>query len=90
MGDVLSLIKGAGEFITYGPLGVVVKFAYWFYIEVIPFVLQYFAIPMFALGVLLALAFAGGTVLFTIVFFIFMYFFIKGTIFNSKPKTQVK
>jgi uncharacterized membrane protein len=43
---------------------------------------------MFALGILVALAFAGGTVLFTIIFFIAMYFFIKGTIFNSNPKLK--
>jgi len=34
---------------------------------------------------LLALGFAGGTMLFIIAFFIFMFFFIKGTIFNSTP-----
>ena len=86
MGDVLSLLRGVGQMVFYGPLGLVAKFAYWFYLEVIPFVLQYIAIPMFALGILLALAFAGGTVLFTIVFFIFMYYFIKGAIFETKPK----
>jgi hypothetical protein len=61
------------------------NFAYWFYAKFLPFVLQYIAIPMFALGVLMALAFAGGTLAFTIIFFVFMYFFIKGTIFDSKP-----
>ena len=34
---------------------------------------------------LLAVAFAGGTMIFIIAFAIFMYFFIKGTIFNSTP-----
>ncbi len=61
------------------------QFAKWFYLTFLPFVIQYIGIPMFALGVLLALAFAGGTMAFTIIFFVFMYFFIKGTIFDSKP-----
>jgi hypothetical protein len=87
MVDVLSAIVRFLQSLT-GVLGFVVRFAYWFYIKVIPFVLQYIAIPMFALGILFALAFAGGTVLFTIIFFIAMYFFIKGTIFNSNPKLK--
>lgn len=85
MGDVLSLISSAGSFIFYGPLGWLARFAYWFYLEVIPFVLQYIAIPMFVLGILVALAFAGGTLLFTIVFVIVMYFYIKKALFDSKP-----
>ena len=66
-----------------GILGVVVKFMIWFYLTFLPFVIQYIGIPLFILGIMLGLAFAGGTVLFTILFFLFMYFFIKGTIFDS-------
>ena len=61
------------------------KFAAWFYLTFLPFVIQYIGIPLFVLGILLALAFAGGTLLFSILFCIFMYFFIKGTIFSSTP-----
>ena len=60
-------------------------FAKWFYLTFLPFVVQYIGIPLFILGIILALAFAGGTLVFTVLFFIFMYFFIKGTIFSSKP-----
>jgi hypothetical protein len=88
MGDVLSLIRGVGQIVSYGPLSWLFRFLYWFYIEVIPFIIQYIALPMFVLGMILALAFAGGTLLFTVIFFIFMYFFIKGTIFGSKPKIK--
>jgi hypothetical protein len=66
-----------------GILGVVVNFMIWFYLTFLPFVIQYIGIPLFILGIMLGLAFAGGTVLFTILFFLFMYFFIKGTIFDS-------
>lgn len=58
-------------------------FSLWFYTTFLPFIIQYFGIPLFILGVLLALAFTGGTVFFVIIFFVFMYFFIKGTIFNN-------
>jgi hypothetical protein len=61
------------------------RFMWWFYTKMLPFVIQYIGIPMFALGIILALAFTGGTVFFIIIFIIFMYFFIKGTIFKSKP-----
>jgi len=85
MGDVLSTMTTVLEWIGRGPIFYLLKFAWWFYGTLIPFVIQYIGIPMFALGILLAVAFAGGTVLFTIVFFIFMFYFIKGTIFSSKP-----
>jgi len=85
MGDVLSIIKSSLEFVIRGPIYYLLKFAEWFYLTLIPFILQYIGIPMFALGILLAVAFAGGTILFTIVFFIFMFYFIRGTIFSSKP-----
>ena len=74
---VVDLISGA---LTY-----LLQFMKWFYLTFLPFVIQYFGIPLFILGVILAVAFAGGTLFFTIIFFIFMYFFIKGTIFSSSP-----
>ena len=70
-------------YIISSSLGFVKRFAIWFYITFLPFVIQYIGIPMFVLGILLALAFAGGTMIFTIFFIIGMYFFIKGTIFSS-------
>jgi len=69
----------------FGLLKYIYKFAVWFYGTFLPFVLQYFGIPLFALGVILAFAFAGGTLLFTILLFVFLYYFIKGTIFDSTP-----
>ena len=63
----------------------ILSFVKWFYLTFLPFIIQYIGIPLFVLGIILALAFAGGTLLFIILFFIFMYFFIKGTIIDSKP-----
>ena len=73
------------KFIINYPLGIILYFTKWFYITFLPFVIQYIGIPMFILGILVALAFAGGTMLFVILFFIFIFYFIKGTIFNSAP-----
>ena len=82
MGALLSI---AWNTAINSPIGFLFKFAQWFYLTLIPFILQYIGIPLFALGVLLALAFAGGTILFIVIFCISIYIFIKGTIFNSKP-----
>ena len=65
---------------------VVFPYIKWFYVDfILFFVIPYIGLPMFFLGILLAFAFAGGTLLFMFIFFIFMYYFIKGTIFNSNP-----
>jgi hypothetical protein len=85
---VLILIVTTLAGIIYGPVSYIIQFAKWFYLTLIPFVLQYIGIPMFALGILLAVAFAGGTVLFTIVFFIAMFYFLRGTIFSSTPRVK--
>ncbi len=88
MGQILTGIMQAIDMLGRGPVGMLLKFLWWFYTTLVPFLIQYIGIPMFALGVLLALAFAGGTVLFTIVFFIVMFFFIKGVFFSSKPSIK--
>lgn len=81
----------ADTFLEYALKGIlaickyIYRFAVWFYGTFLPFILQYFGIPLFALGLLLAFAFAGGTLLFTILLFVFLYYFIKGTIFDSTP-----
>ena len=81
LGDVVTIISS----IIWSILKAILKFSAWFYFKFIPFILQYIGIPLFVLGIILALAFAGGTLVFIIAFFIFMYFFIKGTIFTSTP-----
>ena len=79
--DTLSIVYN----IISSTVSAIVTFARWFYFTFLPFVIQYIGIPLFVLGIILAIGFAGGTLLFTIIFLIFMYFFIKGTIFSSKP-----
>jgi hypothetical protein len=69
-----------------GPIVLLGRFVWWFYGTLIPFIIQWIGIPMFLLGVLLAVAFAGGTLLFTIVFCVVMYFFIKKILFDTLPK----
>ena len=39
-----------------GPIILIAKFAWWFYTTFIPFVIKWIGIPMFLLGVLLALS----------------------------------
>jgi hypothetical protein len=70
-----------------GPIYWIGRFAVWFYGTLIPFIIKWFGIPLFALGMILAIAFAGGTALFTIIFFAVMFYFVKGVFFDSMPKT---
>ena len=81
----MNALLGSVKIFILGPLGYLAQFAKWFYLTLIPFFLQYIGIPMFVLGILLALSYATGVVLFIIVFYIFMSYFIKGTIINTKP-----
>jgi len=82
-GTILDTIKS-----IFAPI---LKFVKWFYVDfILFFVIPYIGLPMFFLGILLAFAFAGGTLLFMFIFFIFMYYFIKGTLFNSNPFPKKK
>jgi hypothetical protein len=58
-------------------------FLVFFYINFIPFIVTYFGIPLFILGVLLCLAFTGSTLFLVVIFFIFLYYFIKGTVLRN-------
>ena len=81
MGAVISAFcKIIGYTVYY-----VILFAKWFYLTFLPFVIQYVGIPMFVLGILVAVGFAGGTLIFTVFFFVFMFYFIRETIFNTPP-----
>jgi len=84
-GTLISTVINISHGIIGSIFGGIFRFALWFYGTFLKFIIQYIGIPLFVLGILLALAFAGGTMVFVIAFFIFMFFFIKGTIFNSKP-----
>ena len=81
LGEIMKIVANG----LYNLFGLIAKFMKWFYLDFLPFIIQYIGIPLFVLGIILALAFAGGTLLFIVLFFIFMYFFIKGTIFDSTP-----
>ena len=83
MATVVSIIF---RWVIAPPLIAIKDFSIWFYLTFLPFVIQYIGIPLFVLGIILALAFAGGYIIFVIGFCIFMFFFIKGTIFSSHPK----
>jgi len=76
MGAVASVVVGIIRVI----IEKVIEFAIWFYTTFLPFMLKYFGIPLFLLGILLGFAFTGGTIFFMIIFFIFMYYFIKNII----------
>jgi hypothetical protein len=61
----------------------------WFYIVLIPFIVAYIGIPLFVLGILMAIAFSAGSLIIMIMFFIVMYVFIKKTVFHNPFPTAV-
>lgn len=75
---------GAAASVVIGIIRVIIEqivdFTIWFYTTFLPFMLKYFGIPLFLLGILLGLAFTGGTLFFMVIFFVFMYFFVKNLI----------
>ena len=73
------------------------KYAVWvlhkIFFVVIPFVVMYFGIPLFILGLLMGLLFFGGHIFFLIAFFVGIYFYLKGafniTIKEDKPANPI-
>lgn len=75
-----------GYLLIIKPILLLKDFCIWFYINFLPFILTYFGIPLFLLGILLCLAFTGSTIFFVAIFFIFIYYFVKGTVFRNPIK----
>ena len=71
---------------------IVSKFFYYFflllwkfYTQFLPFLIIYIGIPLFVIGVLLALSFSGGMILIIVGFAIGLWFLVKHGIINSDP-----
>jgi len=60
---------------------------YWIFIKIVPFLVLYVGIPLFILGILLGLLFFGGHLIFLVVFFVGIYFYIRGA-FNLRIKND--
>ena len=48
------------------------KFLWWFYSKFLPWVIVWIGIPLFILGLLMAIAFIGSWLLFLLIFIVFM------------------
>jgi len=55
------------------------------YTQFLPFLIIYIGIPLFVIGVLLALSFSGGMILVVIGFAIGLWLLIQNGIFNVNP-----
>lgn len=62
---------------------------YWIFFKIVPFLVIYLGIPLFILGVLLAIMFFGGHLLALVAFFVGMYFYIRGA-FNVEIRKDTK
>jgi len=61
-----------------------------FYTQFLPFLVIYIGIPLFVIGVLLALSFSGGMILIVTGFAVGLWFLIKYGIFDINPYTIKK
>lgn len=74
---MFSFIFGILKFVGY--------ILYWIFIKIVPFLVIYVGIPLFILGILLGLLFFGGHLIFLVVFFVGIYFYVRGA-FNLRIK----
>ena len=59
-----------------------------FYTQFLPFLVIYIGIPLFVIGVLLALSFSGGMILVIVGFAVGLYLLIYYGIFDTNPYTS--
>lgn len=84
LGHILVII---GQLLYYVFSGLI-NLMIWFLTSLLPTLITYIGVPMFVLGIIMALGLTGGSVLFFIVCAVGMYYFIKKTVFMSSPKLQ--
>ncbi len=86
---ILGNLVAAGIPTMFSVIFAVLKFVgyilYWIFLKIVPFLVIYVGIPLFILGILLGLLFFGGHLLFLVVFFVGIYFYIRGA-FTLKIK----
>lgn len=86
---ILGNLVAAGIPTMFSVIFATLKFVgyilYWIFIKIVPFLVIYVGIPLFILGILLGLLFFGGHLLFLVVFFMGIYFYVRGA-FTLKIK----
>lgn len=81
LGSILIIIKD----IIVGVFTVFINLIIWFLSSLLPTLITYIGMPMFILGVIVALGLTGGSVLFFIIAAFGLYYFIKNAVFKSDP-----
>jgi hypothetical protein len=90
MSDITFLgIPSMFEVIKYIVMGIG-YIIYTIFVDIVPFLVIYVGIPLFILGILLGLLFFGGHMIFLIVFFVGIYFYIRGAFDLKIKSTKVK
>jgi hypothetical protein len=88
---ILGNLVAAGIPTMFSVIFATLKFVgyilYWIFIKIVPFLVIYVGIPLFILGILLGLLFFGGHLVFLVVFFVGIYFYVRGA-FNLRIKTN--
>ena len=81
VGAVIIVVKD----LLVGVFSVFINLIIWFLSSLLPTLITYIGMPMFILGIIVALGLTGGSVLFFIIAAFGMYYFIKNAVFKSDP-----
>ena len=82
VGHVLLIIAQSVWFVFSQLINLLI----WFLTSLLPTLITYIGMPMFILGIIMALGLTGGSILFFIVVAVGLYYFIKKAVFKSSPK----
>ena len=82
VGSILIIISQAVYFVFAQLINLLI----WFLTSLLPTLITYIGMPMFILGVIMALGLTGGSILFFIVVAVGLCYFVKKAVFQSSPK----
>lgn len=72
--------------VLYYVFSTLINLLIWFLTSVLPTLITFIGLPMFFIGIIMAIGLTGGSVLFFIVTSVGLYYFVKKAVFESSPK----
>lgn len=82
VGHILMIIAQ----VLYYVFSTLINLLIWFLTSVLPTLITFIGLPMFFIGIIMAIGLTGGSVLFFIVTSVGLYYFVKKAVFESSPQ----
>ena len=82
VGNILMIIAQ----VIYYVFSTLINLLIWFLTSVLPTLITFIGLPMFFIGIIMAIGLTGGSVLFFIVTSVGLYYFVKKAVFESSPQ----